>query len=50
MWSEGRTDPRDYQLTGNEHGKEVMIEASESMLDRYNPVVSVPVLYANAPS
>lgn len=28
-------------LTGDEHAKEVMLEASESMVDRYSPSVSL---------
>lgn len=27
---------RDYELTGDEHAKEVLIAAAESLVDRYN--------------
>ncbi len=33
-------DCSDYLMTGDEHAKEVVIEASESLLDRYKPSVS----------
>ena len=32
---------RDFALTGDEHAKEVMIEAAESLVDRYNEGVSL---------
>ena len=34
---------RDYELTGSEEGKEVMITASDSLEDRYDPNVSKQV-------
>ena len=33
---------RDFELTGDEHAKAVMIEAAESLMDRYNPTVGPP--------
>lgn len=36
---------RDYELTGNEHAKDVMIEASESLVDRYHEGVSLSCHY-----
>lgn len=32
---------RDYAMTGSEDAKAVMLEASESLIDRYSPEVSV---------
>jgi hypothetical protein len=32
-------DIRDYELTGNEEGREIMITASDSLEDRYDPNV-----------
>jgi len=34
---------RDYELTGSEEGKEVLITASDSLEDRYDPNVSQKV-------
>ena len=35
---------RDYEMTGSEDAKGVMIEASESLIDRYSPEVCVAPL------
>jgi hypothetical protein len=35
-----RADIRDYELTGNEEGKQILITASDSLEDRYDPNVS----------
>lgn len=32
---------RDFELTGNEEGKQIMITASDSLEDRYDPNVSL---------
>ena len=31
---------RDYELTGNEEGKQILITASDSLEDRYDPKVN----------